>query len=652
MNQHTPMPQLAPPPRVQVPLCDLGLAPENLRAAEPEDADVPRLAETIRAAGLLYPPIVRRGRRNEAPFMVLDGRRRRFALQRLAAEGAIGHDHPVECLLAEDRAAQAAGALLPNAEHAPVHAADIILAIGKLRRARLTTTAIAEALGYDEIEVRRLEAMAGVHADVLRAFREGRLSLRQVRLFARLKDKARQGELAQNALAGCFYESALRSQLEGGRVTVEDPRFALVSEADYAAAGGRLRADLFGEMPAEVLDPQQLDALWRTAAEGIGEVLVREGLALGLSRERGYATPEGLAHLPFVHWGALPEATQAALDAARGEIETALDALARAEPSERAAAHAEVLRVRLALARLTAGRGEVAFALLTPVRGGLDATFFQRPPAEASADEDDPEAVDDDLSSERDDGDEAAAEPEAPAVAVETQGVSHAQHGVRTEMATRGLARDLADRPDAAAVALTAHLFAQLLLGPSPLSEAALQVRAAGAARETADDGLDGEVWARLAARREAWRASGLRPIPFVAGLDDEDRGRLLAELTAVTLDLKEPRTTQVRRAARAEALEIARLCDADLSRRWTPDAGFLGVHSRAQLLGFLADMGVELPKANLRKDELVRAVAEAAADRRWLPACLRWPARDPELQAPDPDAGEADPSGEATLDS
>ena len=56
-------------PRIRVKLCNLGLAPENLRFEVPEDADTPRLADTIRAAGVIYPPIVRKGRKGE-PVML------------------------------------------------------------------------------------------------------------------------------------------------------------------------------------------------------------------------------------------------------------------------------------------------------------------------------------------------------------------------------------------------------------------------------------------------------------------------------------------------------------------------------------------------------------------------------------------------------
>ena len=71
---------VTPMDEITVRLGDLGLAPENLRFQEPADDGVPQLAETVLAAGVLIPPIVRAGRKGEQPFMALDGRRRRFAL--------------------------------------------------------------------------------------------------------------------------------------------------------------------------------------------------------------------------------------------------------------------------------------------------------------------------------------------------------------------------------------------------------------------------------------------------------------------------------------------------------------------------------------------------------------------------------------------
>lgn len=98
----------------------------------------------------------------------------------------------------------------------------------------------------------------------------------------------------------------------------------------------------------------------------------------------------------------------------------------------------------------------------------------------------------------------------------------------------------------------------------------------------------------------------------------------LLAELVALSLDLREERTTLLRRAARGEAAEIAALCAADVTLYWTPDEAFLRPHAKAQLLAMLEAMGAGVERARaLKKDELVALVAEEAAARAWAPAWL-----------------------------
>jgi ParB family chromosome partitioning protein len=131
----------------------------------------------------------------------------------------------------------------------------------------------------------------------------------------------------------------------------------------------------------------------------------------------------------------------------------------------------------------------------------------------------------------------------------------------------------------------------------------------------------------------------------------------LLAELTAMSLNLREARTSMIRHGARAEAAEIASLCGADISAHWTPDAGYLAVHSKKQLLALLDEMEAEDDRAKtLKKDDLVAFVGEAAAERQWAPAALAWdrPVEveaeveadadgDSEREEPQPDAGEVD---------
>ena len=235
----------------------------ELRFKEPADDGVPQLADTILAAGVVIPPIVRPGRKGEQRFMALDGRRRRFGLLFLAERGEVTEDYEVDCLLAETKAQQVAGIMLPATEHAPVHIADVITAIGKLRKTKLDTGAIAAALGYAELEIKRLEALAAVHPNVLKALRAGKLTLKQVRLFARIGDKKQQAEIAQTALDGYFQDYQLKGLVTRGRVTVDDPRFTLVGLDRYVAAGGRVSSDLFAELPDALLDPEVLTTAWR-----------------------------------------------------------------------------------------------------------------------------------------------------------------------------------------------------------------------------------------------------------------------------------------------------------------------------------------------------------------------------------------------------
>ena len=616
--------------RIQVRLGDLGLAKENLRFHEPADDGVPQLADTLLAAGVVIPPIVRPGRKGEAPFMALDGRRRRFGLILLRERGDIDDDYRIECLLAETPAQQAAAIVLPNTEHAPVHIADVITAIGKLRRAKMDTQAISTALGYAELEIKRLEALAAVHPTVLKALRQGRLTLKQVRLFARLPDKKQQAEIAQTALDGYFQDYQLRAVVEHDRATVEDDRFTLVGMDRYLAAGGRVASDLFGEYPDFLLDPEVLQGAWRERVQPIVDHLKAEGLAVFVAREAGYSAPDGFFRLAHVWERDLDEAQKSALADARYAVTQLESALQDLDPSvdDAPAQLAPLVSVYGVAAGAVLTRSKIGAVLLTPSDGhGVAATFYSVPlPIE-------------DLPEEDDSDDEAVAvggrpgivtnDVEVPRADVEVEGASHVLHETRTDVATRGLIRDLADDPSAALTVLIAQLFKQLALHSSGgLEGSASQISATRYQRGTQAPlaALDGEVRGRLDARREAYRASGLRPITWVETLPHGEKMALMAELTAISLNMREARTSLLRHGARAEAAEIAALCGADISAHWTPDEAYLAVHSKAQLLGLLEELGVEDDRAKtLKKDALVSFVAEAAAERQWAPAALSW---------------------------
>jgi ParB family chromosome partitioning protein len=605
-----------------VPLAELGLAPENPRVSEPRDEAIAGLAETIAVAGLVVPLAVRPGRKGEKPFMALDGRRRLFALEDLLAAGRIGPDWPVRCELFQTPAAQAAAAVLTATERVPVHTADVIVAIGRLRRRRMETAAIAAALGYDALEIKRLEALAGVHPSALAAFRQGRLTLRQVRLLARLPDKALQAEFAQTALDGYFNDYQLQELVTGDRVGADDPRLALALLDRYLAAGGRIERDLFGELPDRLLDPEVLQDLWREFARPLAKGLEALGLAVFFAREPSYRAPEGFERLPYAFGIRQPAEIEAQIEAADAKAAAVAAALDLAADDAQNALLTLIEAQRDALAARCPGSTIGAVILSPHADQGVAAHFFALPSAGAEQDTDRLSGSDVDL------GDvDRSAEVETPVPDVELEGVSHALHETRTDVATRGLIRDLADDPDAALSLLVAHLFQQLALQRT-LDDSALAISAKRYRHGQLEPipALDGDVLGRLEARRDAFRASGLRPIPFVDALPHEQKMALLAELTALTLDLCEARTGALRGGARAEAAEIAALTNADIAAHWTPDARLLAAHSKAQLLGLLAEMGVQDARAQtLKKPALVELVTQSAAERRWAPASLSW---------------------------
>ena len=647
---------------VFVPLQDLALAPENIRFKEPADDGIPRLADTIAAANVVIPLSIRPGAKGEKPFMVLDGRRRLFALQALLAAGRIEANHPVKCELFEDRGAQAAAAMLSNAERAPIHVADVIVAIGKLRKSKMDTAAIAAALGYDDLEIKRLEALAHVHGNVLKAFRKGSLTLKQVRLFARMPDKKQQGELAETALDGHFHDYQLHQVISGSRLTIEDDRFGLVGMARYTAAGGRVESDLFAELADVLLDPAKLQDLWRERAAPFVEGFKQLGLAVYIGRDAGFRAPEGFETLPYVYSGDLTDETKAVLAAARQRVAQAARDLEGVDLAADDAALTifPLLQAKMEVASAPLKRLALGAVILSPDGAtGISAEFFAAPVSEELLDEaGDEEADEDDASGGQANGaryGRSASDVEVPKADVDVEGSSHVLHETRTDVATRGLIRDLADNPAAALTALVAQLFKQLALhGGSGQEESALTINATGYRRGQmpAIGALDGDVRARLEARRVDYKASGLRPIAWVDGLAHGDKMALLAELTAITLNLREARTINIRNSARAEAIELAELCAADISAHWTPDPDYLAVHSKKQLLVLLDEMQVDDPRAKtLKKDELVVLVADAAAERQWAPRVLSWEGATVETPAPADEDEDQDEGDEALAD-
>ena len=354
-----------------------------------------------------------------------------------------------------------------------------------------------------------------------------------------------------------------------------------------------------------------------------------EGVAVHVTAGPEPDLPEDLEALGYVYGGALPAGEMARYRDQREAYQTraqavrvALEAAAGSDAADLAIV--DMIHARIAMDQTGCGGRAVTTMTVWPSsETGVDLRCYTpvEPEAEDGAEADREDSTP--LAS------PAYAPPEVETSEPDIEGVNHALHAVRTDVATRGLIRALADDPSAALTALIARLFNVLVRrAHAGRADSALAITASafnpagGRVLET----LDGDVRRRLDCRRADWEASSKTVIAWVHGLAHGEKMGLLAELTAVSLDVREEKTVQIRRSARAEATELARLCDANITLHWTPDAPFLQTHPKGLLTGMLIAMGPEDPRdAALKKSELVASVAEQAAALSWAPASLSW---------------------------
>ncbi len=620
-------------------LDDIAIAPENARAGKEADDEIPELAETIRAVGVLVPILARPGaKKGEKSAMALDGRRRILALQLLLAEGAISGDYPVPVIFFDDKVGQAAAVVVANDERIAIHVADVITAIGRLRKRRCSIAEIAKALAYDETEIQRLKALSDLHPKALEALRQDRIDLQTARLLARISDRTIQKDLAEQALHGYGHIGhSARAYLNKCGVDASDTRLKLVGLDRYMAAGGRVESDLFGELPDSLLDPDILSQGWRDCVQGVVDGFMAEGVTVFLAAGQHFTAPDGFQRLYSPYIGHASDAVKAAAQAAEEVVQTSLATLSEVEPASDAFGPAlhNFLKAQADSVSARLGGTPYQAVAIYPERtyGAGVETFASMFEAEPVDEEDEASETGPGLTSGSTGGSPDGARRYdtvgVPKMEVDVAGCSHVLHETQTDVATRGLIRDLADSPLAAITVLTAQLFKALVLQSAHGEDSsALQVRTTAYRRQGAPTiaQLDGEVHGRLEVRRCEYMASGLRPIPWIETLPMGERTRLLAELVAISLNVREGRTFSIRHNARAEAAEIAELVGSDISQYWTPDPAYLAVHGKKQLMSMLKEMGCDDPRAGaLKKDELVGFTAEQAATRGFAPKVLSW---------------------------
>lgn len=257
------------------PLADLTPWEGNVRKTNSEHG-LDELASSIEAHGLLSSLVVAR-EEETGHMVVIAGKRRLAALNKLAEEGKIANDFIVSCQLAEGNPAELS--LAENTVREQMHPADEFEAFRDLIDAGETIPAVAERFGIEQRVVQKRLKLARVSPAVIEAFREGDLNLEQVMAFSISNDGPRQDRVLQGLRDHNNDPSDIREALTEGELTAADTTVKFVGIEAYEAAGGATRRDLFctDDEGVFIQDAELLQRLKAEKLEAAKRDLMAEG---------------------------------------------------------------------------------------------------------------------------------------------------------------------------------------------------------------------------------------------------------------------------------------------------------------------------------------------------------------------------------------
>lgn len=633
---------------VAVPLNRLKASPRNARKTPHGAATIEALAASIRAKGVLQPPVVEVERDGEgAPtgnYLVTIGEGRRQALRLLAKRKAIKRTHPVRVIVDADNDAHEIS-LDENVTREAMHPADQFEAFRRLADEKgYGPEEIGARFGVSAHVVRQRLRLGSAAPELMAAYREGTLALDQLTAFCVSGDQDRQRQvLAQTGPHTPAY--AIRRAMTETKVRVDDRRARFVGVEVYEAAGGAVLRDLFTEdgggwlEDAALLDhlvSARLETLAQEAREREGWSWAGTGLdytdVSGFGRvypvavDRSEADAAAIAALS-AEYDRLVSETDAAemlppeVDARLEEIDAALQAFGPEYdyPAQaRARSGVMVLLGHDGLARFERGLVKAEDVEKEPLPWAEDGAAEERPG--------DGEG----------DGAGAGAGPGGSGADAGEDGDRLAPLSDRLVMdltahRTMGL-RDAVQADPAAALSVVAHALALEVFYPGYGQWTPLQLRLTVSGLERlAPDVWDRPAGRRVGDRREAWGARlPERPEdlwPVVAGLAPSEQLDLLACCAGLGLHaVRDPHDRRPGVLAQAETLATA--VGLDMTGTWSATAaGYFSRVSKARVLEAVTEAvsAEEAARiAGLRKTDMAEAAEGLVAGTGWLPPVLR----------------------------
>ena len=240
---------------ITLPLKDIAIG-KNIRA-DTSNVNIGDLVESIRSHGLLENLIVQQAADGaKTPFRLVAGFQRVRALRELTKQKHFTGDDTFACLVIPLDANAAEIALAENTARTAMHAADQALVFRNLiEKDGMDITGIAARFNTNERQVRRALAIANVHKDILKDYRNREINYDIVKAFAGIKDPTEQLTVYRKIQEHnwSMNPQAVKSFLSNARESVFSNELLFVGIQDYIDAGGQIEEDLFADKPKDAL---------------------------------------------------------------------------------------------------------------------------------------------------------------------------------------------------------------------------------------------------------------------------------------------------------------------------------------------------------------------------------------------------------------
>lgn len=602
------------------PLSQLVKSPKNVRTLPYTKESVRELADSLLKAGLLQNLIVHR--MPDGKFGVAAGGRRMTALKLLAEEGHIHVDYPVAVKVVSDELAVVAS-ITENEQRRAMHPAEQIIGFRTLASEGKTPEQIGDLLGYTSRHVQRGLRLASLAPELLDGLAKDELTLEQCQALALEADPQRQVMVWQGASenfgSGVSAEKLRRLITESEVSTSDNRMWDFVGEADYVAAGGEVRRDLFSQDEGGFADKLLLEQVLVQKLDAIAtQVAQDEGWRWSAGRLTAVSRYDDADEYALLD---VPEEDYTDEESARLDVlADALDALSVDDGEEAAKISEEIAQIQaIATARgWSAEARELAGVVVSFGRGGVNirrGVVRKSDLPETAQEEDDSDGTPETGAEDAGSTGSVSLNDTLPASLIRSM----------TSERTFAVQAALAQQPRVALALMTWTL----CLGVFSAWSSNSPVRVHTDARhylltDHALSGKDGKAYQALMAQRDTLAAmlpkDWKTDFTWLLARSDADIHALLAYCTAHALDGLEEKIS-----ARGHSLDrVEAAMDFDLHDFWEPTAeSYFRKLNKKQLSATLAEMGCETAARevlDMKKDTAAARAEREAAALRWLP--------------------------------